>query len=479
MLFNSYAFLLFFPVVLAVYWALRRCLQVQNVCLVVASYVFYAWWDVRFLGLILFVTLVGYVAGLLSEAAGCRRLLSRLCCLGAVVVGLGVLALFKYYDFFVLSAIRLLSLFGLSVSWPLLRWVLPVGISFYTFQMVGYVVDVHRRQLPACRDVLAFAAFLSFFPQLVAGPIERAARLLPQMTQPRSLSAEAVTGGLRLMLWGLVKKMLVADRCAPLVDAVYANPAADGLDLWVATVLFAFQIYCDFSGYSDIAVGAARLFGISLMRNFDMPYLATNVADFWRRWHISLMTWLRDYVYIPLGGSHRGPWRRLVNTLVVFLASGLWHGANFTFVAWGAYHALCFVPLVWFRSRAPRPRRFLPASLPLSGLSLWLKRGLTFAVVCVGWVFFRSQSLGEAFSRLAAMTSSLSLHSPYGGWSSLALPLALMAVEALTPSRECPLAFRGRGLWAFRPVRWAVYYALVFAVLYWGGAQAEFIYFQF
>lgn len=309
---------------------------------------------------------------------------------------------------------------GLHFCLPLWRIILPVGISFYTFQVISYVVDVYRGRLPACRDVVAFAVFVSFFPQLVAGPIERASHLLPQIQAPRHLSYADTAGALRQILWGFAKKMLVADRCAPLINDIFANPTADGTDLWMSTVLFAFQIYGDFSGYSDIAVGTARLFGIRLSRNFNIPYLARNVAEFWRRWHTTLMAWLRDYLYIPLGGSRHGIPRTLSNTGIVFLASGLWHGANLMFVVWGLYHAAWFIPLVLLeRTRttdASGDKRKFPSLREI------LQMSATFLIVCVGWVFFRSETLAAAADHLVRMFSDIRCHTPHGGTLALLPP---------------------------------------------------------
>lgn len=302
MLFNSYEFLVFLPLVWLLYWLLPRRKGVQNALLLFASYVFYAWWNVRFVGLIVCMTLIGWGCGMGIGRVGTGTRRGKVVCAFGVLASLCVLGAFKYYDFFVDSLNEAMRLVGLSFCLPLWRVALPVGISFYTFQIVGYAVDVYRGRIGVCRDLLSFAAFVSFFPQLVAGPIERAGDLLPQMERSRFACYPMMADGARQMLWGFVKKMLLADRCAPLVAAIYHNPQSDGTDLWAGTILFAFQIYGDFSGYSDIAVGAGKLFGIRLTRNFKLPYFSCNVGEFWRRWHVTLMSWFRDYVYIPLGG---------------------------------------------------------------------------------------------------------------------------------------------------------------------------------
>lgn len=479
MLFNSVAFLLFLPCVFALYW-LSRHHGLRLLVILAASYVFYGWTDARFLPLIAGMTLLGYGCGLWAEAAGPRSRGARHAVAMAAVVSLGILAAFKYYNFFLHSVEQALQAVGLHFTPEFWQVALPVGISFYTFQTLAYVVDVYRGEVQAERNLLQFAAFVAFFPQLVAGPIERARHLLPQFSVVQRFDYGLAADGLRQMLWGFVKKVLVADRCAVVVNAVYANPAADGTDLWAASVLFAFQIYGDFSGYSDIAVGCGKLFGIRLSRNFNVPYFSRNVAEFWRRWHISLMSWFRDYLYIPLGGSRCGRLRHVVNVFVVFLASGLWHGANWTFVMWGLYHAVLFVPLVLLnvgRNSANcsvvAEARLLPTLREGTGMLL------TFALVVVGWVFFRSASLHQAFAALGRMFTDVHAHTPYGGLSAFALPLGMLAWEWVERRQPHALCWRGTGLARYRAMRWAVYYALIFAMLAWGGEPATFIYFQF
>ena len=342
MLFCSFEYAIFLPTVFLLYWNARKR-QRQNLVIAVASYVFYGWWDWRFLSLIALTSTSSYFAGrLMSQSSRLQR--RRLICRASVAINLLVLATFKYYDFFVSSLTGLLSIVGIHPDWVTLHLVVPVGISFYTFQAIGYTIDVYRRQIAAERDIVSFIAYISFFPQLVAGPIEQAKHLLPQFGKNRRFDAATATDGLRQILWGLFKKMVVADNCAPVVDNVWSDlPLADGASLTAAMLLFAVQIYGDFSGYSDIAAGSARLFGFELTDNFHYPYFATGLRDFWRRWHISLMRWLVDYVYIPLGGSRISSTTTIRNILVVFGVSGLWHGANWTFVAWGLYHGLLLV----------------------------------------------------------------------------------------------------------------------------------------
>ena len=364
MLFNSFEYLLFLSIVFATYWLLRNHLKLQNLFVVIASYVFYGWWDYKFLLLIAFTSLCSYASGLLIDKSK-RCIVYGVRCINwakfwlitNIVINLGILAVFKYYDFFVSE---FGALFGISTDSLLLRIILPVGISFYTFQALSYSIDVYRGNIKPTKDIIAFFAFISFFPQLVAGPIERATNLLPQFLQKRTFSYEQGVDGMRQILWGLFKKVVIADNCAMYVDQVWATyDTQSGSTLLLAAVLFTFQIYGDFSGYSDIAIGTAKLFGIKLMRNFNNPYFSRDIAEFWRRWHISLTSWFRDYVYIPLAGSRPNVvysvWctveskKKLIvarNVMIVFLICGLWHGANWTYLVWGLYNVLLFLPLI-------------------------------------------------------------------------------------------------------------------------------------
>ena len=465
MAFDSITFALFLPLVFLTYWALHKYRRWQNVLLLAASYVFYGWWDWRFLGLILLTTCSAYTCALWVERWRLQGQSRRAATANAAncVLNLGVLGLFKYYDFFATSFNRMMGQVGLSADWPLLHLVLPVGISFYTFQALSYTIDVYRGDVRAERDWIGFATYIAFFPQLVAGPIERAHRMLPQFAAPRSFSSEEAVLGCRLLLWGFVKKVVVADNCAPIVEQIFANPeSSGGSALLYGTVLFAFQIYADFSGYSDIAIGAARLFGIRLSTNFDNPYFATSIPDFWRRWHISLTSWFRDYVYIPLGGSRKGRERTFVNTVAVFSLSGLWHGANWTFVLWGFYHGLLFLPwcMGWLkRTKGPDTRSFLervPAML------------LTFLLVCIGWVLFRADSISMAGTCLWRMVSHMDLS--FMQYSkSIVVFIALML---LAEWWHMPWPRR-------RWMRWAIYYLLIGLMLWKATASTQFIYFQF
>ncbi len=482
MLFNSLDFAVFLPLVFGLYWAAQRFgTRAQNALVLAASYTFYGWWDARFLGLIAASTLVDYLVGLRlgRERRPPRR---RALLWSSLTFNLGLLAVFKYYDWFVDSFAGAFSLFGVEVAGRGLDLVLPVGISFYTFQTLSYSIDVYRGRLAPTRDPVAFAAFVAFFPQLVAGPIERATQLLPQFLRPRRFDAAAATDGLRQILWGLFKKVVVADNCARYVALIfdgYADYSAATLAL--GAVLFAFQIYGDFSGYSDVAIGTARLFGFDLKQNFRYPYFARDIAEFWRRWHVSLTTWFRDYLYVPLGGSRGGKAATIRNVVIVFLVSGLWHGANWTFVAWGALHAAYFVPLLLLGGNrrhldAVAPGRVLPQGRDLARIAA------TFALTTVAWVFFRAEDLGHALGYLSGMLTTAPFagaHFPGrpGGLIAFGWIGLLLVVEWV--GRERAFALEGLDLRLAPAVRYGAYYALTAAVLWFGGEEQAFIYFQF
>ena len=478
MSFISIAFLIFLPVVFSLYWMLHRHHRLQNLCLLAASYVFYGWWDWRFLILIVITSLSSFLCG--RWIGRCRQGGSRARWLltGNIVLNLGILAVFKYYDFFVQSFSHLMAQCGIALDVPTLGLILPVGISFYTFQSLSYTIDVYRRQMEPTNDVLAFFTFIAFFPQLVAGPIERATHLLPQMLAPRRFAYDGAVEGLRRILWGTFKKMVVADNCALAVNSIWADlPHASSMTLIVGMLLFTFQIYCDFSGYSDIAIGTARLFGIRLKENFRLPYLSRSMAEFWRRWHISLMTWFRDYLYIPLGGSRCGQFKLMRNTLVVFLLSGLWHGANWTFVLWGLYHG---VLMVGERAICGKRRETGESTARWSDL---LKVLFVFILVAIGWVVFRAESISDAVAYLGQMFSgifSLNLGAVMYGKKVLLWCLLLIVIEWIQRRQAHPLDFRGVPLLSrYRALRWAVYYAVALMVIFARGDGQTFIYFQF
>ena len=483
MLFNSIEFLVFLPIVFAFYWLLHKQLRWQNAFVVAASYLFYGWWDWRFLLLIAFTTLCSYGSGLAignkQNNPSAKGPSPKFYLWANIVLNLLILGLFKYYDFFAQSFAN--AFLGGNADRILLHLVLPVGIAFYTFQALSYSIDVYRDNIKPTRDIVAFFAYVSFFPQLVAGPIERATSLLPQFERSRRFDYATAVDGLRQMLWGFFKKMVVADSCAIYVDIIFDHPDwFNGSSLLLAALLFTIQIYGDFSGYSDIAIGCAKLFGIRLRRNFNVPYFSRDIAEFWRRWHISLTTWFRDYIYIPMGGSRVSKWRVLLNTLVIFLVSGLWHGANWTFVAWGAYHALLFLPLILL-GKNRKYRNVVAEGRTLPSLRELGQMLLTFLLAMMGWILFRADSIEQAGQYYTHMFSTLfdgspTLTSNMDAWVVFVAVTVMTVVEWLNRDREHEFARQPRN----RFLRWSGYIALLFMI----GAfmvtnEMPFIYFQF
>ncbi len=481
MLFNSVAFLVFLPIVWGCYHALRGS-QARAVLLLVASYVFYMWWRVDYVVLLLLSTAVDYTCGLALGRAD-RALARRLTLAASVVVNLGLLVSFKYWNFLAGQVLSIGRMFDPAFELPLLDVLLPVGISFYTFQTMSYTIDVYRRKVEPERNPVRLALYVSFFPQLVAGPIERPGRLLPQIRSPRAATADELVSGLRLMLWGMFKKVVVADRLAIYVDIVYGEPTGhNGAQLLLATVFFAVQIYCDFSGYTDIALGCARTLGFDLMKNFRRPYLAWCPTEFWRRWHISLSTWFRDYVYIPLGGSRRGVTRGGLTLMITFLVSGLWHGANWTFIAWGAVHGLMVLI-----ERAVRRALGLGPSRGDARLGVRLVgAAITIPGVIIAWVFFRADSLSSATYILTHLFSDLTLQgiSCHLYRTHLLTSLILVGVVVgFDILEEWRARQQADSLWAIlpRPLRWCGYWSVAVCIVLLGqlaGTQ-QFVYFQF
>ncbi len=479
MVFNSVEFLIFLPIVFGLYWCMARWVRWQNLFIVVASYVFYGWWDWRFLALIALTSVASYASGVLIERhRGHDKIISA----ANIVLNLLILAFFKYFNFFSESFATAMASLGWHCDMPTLNIVLPVGISFYTFQALSYSIDVYRRKLPASHSIIDVMAFISFFPQLVAGPIERATSLLPQIQKPRHFSAATATTGMRQMLWGLFKKMIVADSCGLIVDRIWTDiPEHHGFALLLAMVLFAFQIYADFSGYSDIAIGCARLFGIKLTTNFKVPYFSRSIREFWRRWHVTLMNWFTEYVYFPLGGSRKGKARTVLNTIIVFALSGLWHGANWTFVLWGLYNALLFIPLIItgkgrYKDTVAHGRHW--PSLKELGLML-----VTFALSALGLSLFRAPSLHDFITFITTMLSPSILQVGFGHEIRLALAYCalMMLVEWLTRERRFGLDFGDSpsGILRYRWVRWMIYVTLYAYIVIMSGLHSNFIYFQF
>lgn len=480
MLFNSTEFLLFLPIVFMLYWFVFRGQRWQNLLVVVASYIFYGWWDWRFLLLIALTSLCSYGSGLLLEHYEERRRAQRLVSASNIVLNIGILGVFKYYNFFVETLETLMASLGWHLDWVTVNIILPVGISFYTFQALSYTIDVYQKKLSATHDPVEFFAYISFFPQLVAGPIERATNLLPQFQQQRHFDYAKAVDGCRQMLWGFLKKLVIADNCATVVNYYWGNYAElPGVTLFLLVVLFTIQIYCDFSGYSDIAIGCARLFGFNLMQNFRVPYFSRSIPEYWRHWHISLTTWFRDYVYFPLGGSRCDRWKVIRNIYIVWGISGLWHGANWTFVCWGLYHAtlLALYNLLGIHTKyknAVAYGRWLPNVREV------LQMALTFFLIVVGFVIFRSETMAQAMDYFSAMvTNRFYDSSAMYGVNYLFWGLALLAVEWLQRDKQHALQFTSRKPWGYRLVRWGIYYAILVIMACYAGTSQTFIYFQF
>ena len=482
MLFNSFEFLVFLPIVFVLYWFVFRKREWQNLLIVTASYVFYGWWDWRFLFLIAFTSLCSFFSGILIERIERRK--QRIVCAVNLIVNFLILGVFKYYNFFADSLAQLIwGLFHYQLDWVTLNVILPVGISFYTFQALSYTIDVYRKDVPVTRNIVEFCAFISFFPQLVAGPIERAKNLLPQFQCDRHFDYVQAVDGCRQMLWGFFKKVVIADSCAANLNPLWDSYADySGVSLWGLAFLFTFQIYCDFSGYSDIAIGCSRLFGIRLLSNFNYPYLSRSIPEFWRRWHISLMTWFRDYVYIPLGGSRCAQWKVIRNTFIVFGVSGLWHGANWTFVCWGLYHGTLIV-LYKLLHINTKDKDILAAGRWLPTVKDMCRVVVTFGLAVVGWVIFRAETISQAWDFVSRMFVTIfdDFHFRLGCFNTFVAVLLLMIVEYLQRDKVHVLQFSDNRLFHYAAVRWTIYLTLSAMIFYFSfyNVRQEFIYFQF
>ncbi len=487
MLFNSIDFALFLPIVFILYWFVaNKNLKLQNFLIVAASYVFYGWWDWRFLSLILFSTLVDYFIGvsLLKQENKTKR---KILLWTSISVNLGFLGFFKYYNFFLDNFVSAFSFFGTEINANSLNVILPVGISFYTFQTLSYSIDVYRRKLEPTKDFIAFTAFVSFFPQLVAGPIERATHLLPQFYKKRHFDYGKAVDGMRQILWGLFKKIVIADNCAEYANMIFNNSANySGASLVLGALFFTFQIYGDFSGYSDIAIGTSRLFGFDLMRNFNFPYFSRDIAEFWRRWHISLSTWFRDYLYIPLGGSRGRMWMKVRNTFIIFIVSGFWHGANWTFIAWGTLNALYIMPSILLNTNRNNldivaEGRYLPTIKEFFAMSV------TFSLTVLAWIFFRAENIGHAIKYIHDLILGLFHKQGYIdtinlihwklGYSILIIVVLFFIVEWF--GRESQYALFKVTNINKRIYRWSIYFIIGLVIIFTQGKQQEFIYFQF
>lgn len=480
MLFNSFEFMAFLPIVFLLYWFVFRGRKWQNLLVVIASYVFYGWWDWRFLFLIALTSLCSYGSGLLLEHYNGKRRIQKAVSAANTVLNLGILGVFKYYNFFIENLDALFSALGWHLDWVTMQIILPVGISFYTFQALSYTIDVYQRKLPATHDIVEFFAYISFFPQLVAGPIERATNLLPQFQQQRHFDYAKAVDGMRQMLWGFFKKLVIADNCAVVVNQYWDRYSElPGFTLFLLGVFFTFQIYSDFSGYSDIAIGCARLFGFNLMRNFNYPYFSRSIPEFWRRWHISLTTWFRDYIYFPLGGSRCDKWKTIRNVYIVWAISGLWHGANWTFVCWGFFHAtlLAIYNVLGINTKYKNVvayERYLP------NIRETLQIILTFFLTVIGWILFRAESMTQAVGFLSAMfTNKFFDASTIDGKRTLIISLLFLFAEWLQRDKQHSLQFPKIRPFTYQPVRWGIYYILIVLIKQNIGNEQTFIYFQF
>jgi len=476
MKFTSFEFIIFFIVVFVFYWFIfKNKLKAQNILILIASYFFYGYWDYRFLLLIFISSGLDFI---IAKKIQKENLLSKRKLLLSVslIANLGMLAVFKYYNFFITSFSEMWSnIFGSELNYFTLNIILPVGISFYTFQTLSYTIDVYRKKLDATNDVISFFAYVSFFPQLVAGPIERAVNLLPQFTKPRKFNYFNAANGLKQILWGFFKKIVIADNVGTYVDQFYNSPELfTGSELFLGAIYFSFQIYCDFSAYSDIAIGTAKIFGFDLMKNFNYPYFSRNIGEFWRRWHISLSTWFRDYLYIPLGGSRVNTKRRLFfNVLAIFVVSGLWHGANWTFIVWGLLNAILFLPSIItnnnrnYLNTIAENKKFPP-------LKEILKLFITFIIVTMLWIVFRANSITDAWVYFSNIFKPdfFTIPSKLGG---IPMILLLIVMEWYARTDNFPL----EKLKLNTPIRWGIYIMLFILIIVFAGEDKVFIYFQF
>ena len=481
MLFNSIEFAIFLPSIFIIYWFVTKTIKQQNILILLSSYLFYGWWDWRFLSLIFLSTVIDFIIG--KALVKNRKKLTRKYLLWiSILINIGFLGFFKYYNFFIDNFIYAFSTVGIELNYQSIKIILPVGISFYTFQTLSYTVDVYKKKLDPTNDFIAFSAFVSFFPQLVAGPIERATNLLPQFKKNRKFDYNQTTDGLRQILWGFFKKIVIADNCAEYANLIFNNSADyGGSTLVLGAIFFTFQIYGDFSGYSDIAIGTAKLFGINLMQNFAFPYFSRDIAEFWRRWHISLSTWFRDYLYIPLGGSRGTIYNKIKNVFIVFLVSGFWHGSNWTFIFWGGLNAIYFIPIMLMKKNRENldtiaHNRYLPNS------SEFLSMICTFSLTVFAWIFFRSENLNHAFNYIGTIFSSTLFTVPEIKLEiKLIITFLLLLLFFITEwfGRESKYAieyFINKWKWHYRHL---FYYIIVITIIFFSGKNEEFIYFQF
>jgi alginate O-acetyltransferase complex protein AlgI len=479
MYFNSIDFAIFLPVVFILYWFVtQKNLKIQNALIVVASYVFYGWWDWRFLSLIIFSSVIDYSIGLAlkkEEKQNKRKLFLWV----SVAVNLGFLGFFKYYNFFIDNFVTAFSFFGQSIQPNTLDIILPVGISFYTFQTLSYTIDVYKRKLEPTSNLISFLAFVSFFPQLVAGPIERATHLLPQFYKKRVFHYSLAVNGCKQILWGLFKKIVIADNCAEYANLIFNNSSEySGSTLFMGALFFTFQIYGDFSGYSDIAIGTSRLFGFDLKQNFAFPYFSRDIAEFWRRWHISLSTWFRDYLYIPLGGSKGGTLMKVRNTFLIFLVSGFWHGANWTFIAWGFLNALYFLPLLLTNKNRKHTTSVVAQHNYFPSIKEFIDITFTFLLTVLAWVFFRANNVSHAFNYLKGIASKSIFTFPEVRPSYL-IVLILFFISIEWVGRRSLFAIENLFIKKDFSIKLTFYIFLIVLMFLFYGKEQAFIYFQF
>lgn len=479
MFFNSIEYALFLPIVFILYWfVFKKSYKIQNILLVASSYFFYACWDWRFMFLLAFSTILDYVSGLQIAKVNSKAA-KKIWLILSVGINLGFLGVFKYYNFFVESFAELLTMIGFTPHFSTLNIILPVGISFYTFHGLSYVFDIYNGKIKPCHNWINYSLFVSFFPLLVAGPIERATHLLPQVEKPRIFNYTKSIDGLRQILWGLFKKVVIADNCAILADNVFNNSDQyHGSSLVLGAIFFTIQIYGDFSGYSDIALGSARLLGFELLKNFSFPYFSRDIAEFWRRWHISLSSWFKDYLYIPLGGSRGTMIKTVRNTFIIFLVSGFWHGANWTFLAWGALNALFIMPSIIFKSNR-RNLDVVAQGRILPSINETFKVFTTFLLATLAWIFFRAESIHHAFDFIQRIFTP-ELFSMPKMYSRQALLLIIIFFSIEWFGRENNYAIEGIGYKVkSKFFRWTFYYIIGALIFYYSGHHQAFIYFQF
>jgi D-alanyl-lipoteichoic acid acyltransferase DltB (MBOAT superfamily) len=483
MLFNSIDFAIFLPVVFLLYWFVaNKSLKIQNLLIVISSYIFYGWWDWKFLSLIIISTLLDYTIGV-KLAQEDNKIKRKVLLWISICVNLGFLGFFKYYNFFLDNFISAFSFFGANINANTLNIILPVGISFYTFQTLSYTIDVYKRKLVPTKDFIAFSAFVCFFPQLVAGPIERATNLLPQFYKKRIFNYTKAVDGLRQILWGLFKKIVIADNSAQIANEIFNNSSDySGSTLVLGALFFTFQIYGDFSGYSDIAIGTSRLFGFELRQNFAFPYFSRDIAEFWRRWHISLSTWFRDYLYIPLGGSRGGTWIKIRNTFIIFIVSGFWHGANWTFIIWGALNALYFLPLLLLNKNRINTD-VIAQGKNIPSLKELYNMLFTFCLTVIAWIFFRADNVNHALNYISTIFSKslftipeVELNRHYILQVGIVI-LFFLTIEWFGREKQYAIEYIG---FKWRPIyRRSFYVFIIFLISIFMGEEQQFIYFQF